>query len=268
MTSRPAHRLLSALLLTLLVLAGCGTPGPGRQGSSSATGSSAGAAPGGTVIVLAAASLTGAFTELGRRFEAAHPGSRVVFSFGSSATLATQVTQGAPADVFAAASPATMRTVTDAGAAMNPTTFVTNTLEIAVPPGNPGRISGLADFADARRRFAVCAEQVPCGAAAATVFRAAGVQARPDTYEQDVKAALQKVVADEVDAALVYRTDVLAAGPTVEGIEFPEAAEAVNAYPVAVLEQSRNPAGAAAFVAYVLSEEAQQVLGEAGFGRP
>jgi molybdate transport system substrate-binding protein len=261
---RPRPRTAAVLLAAVLAVAGCG--GHGASGTSTPT--SAGTGPTGAITVLAAASLTEAFTRLGHGFEAAHPGSRVSFSFGSSATLATQVTQGAPADVFAAASPATMRTVIDAGAAAHPVDFVTNTLELAVPHGNPAHVTGLADLAKPGLRVALCAPQVPCGAAAVAVLAAAGVQAEPDTLESDVKAALQKVTADEVDAALVYRTDVRAAGDRVEGIEFPESAKAVNRYPLAVLTASRNPSTAQAFVDHVLSADGRRVLSEAGFGPP
>jgi molybdate transport system substrate-binding protein len=141
-----------------------------------------------------------------------------------------------------------------------------NTLQIAVPAGAPD--VALADFADPERILALCSPEVPCGAAAAKVFAAAGITPQPDTLEQDVKAALSKVRLGEVDAALVYRTDVLAAGGEVRGIEVPEAAGAVNDYPVARLTESRNPELADAFVARVLSPEGQQVLADAGFDRP
>ena len=262
MSRRP--RTAAVLLAAVLTVAGC--DGPGASGTSTPT--AGGAAPTGAITVLAAASLTEAFTRLGHDFEAAHPGSRVSFSFGSSATLATQVTQGAPADVFAAASTATMKTVTDARAAAHPVDFVTNTLELAVPRGNPAQVTGLADLAKPGLRVALCAPQVPCGAAAVTVLAAARVDARPDTLESDVKAAVQKVASDEVDAALVYRTDVRAAGDQVEGIEFPESAKAVNRYPLAVLTESRNPTTAQAFVDHVLSADGRRVLSEAGFGPP
>ncbi|MGQ0630417.1 MAG: molybdate ABC transporter substrate-binding protein [Sporichthyaceae bacterium] len=219
----------------------------------------------GEVVVFAAASLTGTFTELGKTFEAANPGSKVTFQFNSSATLAAQINEGAPADVFAAASPATMQTVTDAGGASSPAIFVKNTLQIAVPAGNPGEVDTLADFADESLDIALCASEVPCGAAADKVFTAAGITPAPDTREPDVKAVLAKVVADEVDAALVYTTDVLAAGDEVVGIEFPETADAVNDYPVAALTEAANAAGAAAWVAFLLSPAAQQVLTAAGF---
>ncbi len=260
-SARPAGRLAALVVAGLLVQAGCGSAGAPAGGSTGRAGSS-------TITVLAAASLTGSFTQIGRDFEAAHPGRKVRFSFGSSATLATQITQGAPADVFAAASPTTMTTVTGAGAATGSTTFASNTLEIAVPAGNPGKITGLADFADADQTIALCAPVVPCGAAAAQVFQTAGITPKPDTLEADVKAALAKVAADEVDAALVYTTDVRAGGTRVEGITFPEAASAVNDYPIVTLNSSKDVAAAQAFVDYVLSPAGQSVLTEAGFGRP
>jgi molybdate transport system substrate-binding protein len=262
--------LLAALVAVLgLLISACGTqPQPTAPSSSSSSSSPEGASSGGAVTVLAAASLTEAFSQIGKDFEAKNPGSKVTFSFGSSATLATQIVQGAPADVFAAASPATMKTVTAAGAANTPQDFVSNTLEIAVPKGNPHKITGLQDFADESKRIALCAPQVPCGAAAVKVFAAARIVPKPDTLEQDVKATLQKVASDEVDAALVYHTDVLSAGNQVDGIEFPEAQQAINVYPIATLKDSKNPALAQAFVDYVLSPEGQAVLAKAGFAQP
>lgn len=228
----------------------------------------------GEITVLAAASLTESFTTIGTAFTATHPGTKVTFSFGSSATLATQVTSGAPADVFAAANETTMDTVEQAGLAVGRTDFVSNQLEIAVPAGNPGKITGLADFADADKKVVLCARQVPCGSAAVKVFEAAGITPEPDSYEADVKAALSKVTPlgssgqAEADAALVYRTDVKAGGTKIEGIEFPEAGQAINVYPIAGLKDSANPALASAFVAYVLSPDGQKVLTAAGFGSP
>jgi molybdate transport system substrate-binding protein len=250
---------------TMLLVAACGTQSSGSKSEAGAEGGSSAVAQ--PITVFAAASLTDAFIRIGADFTAAS-GSPVTFSFGSSATLATQISSGAPADVFAAASPATMKTVVDAGGAAAPVDFVSNTLQIAVPRGNPAEVTGLADFADDRRTFALCAPQVPCGAAAEQVFAAAGITPKPDTLEQDVKAALAKVVADEVDAALVYRTDVLAAAGDVEGIDFPEAAQAANAYPIAVLTASKASGTAQSFVDHVLSPEGQAVLARAGFAKP
>jgi molybdate transport system substrate-binding protein len=256
----PVRRTLTGAA-TLLLLTACGTdsPEPATSGSSSA--------PAAPITVFAAASLTEAFTQIGTDFEG-RSGSKVTFNFGSSSTLATQINAGAPADVFAAASPATMKTVTEAGGAATPVDFVSNTLEIAVPKGNPGQITGLADFADEDKTIAICAPQVPCGAAAVKVFAAAKITPEPDTLEQDVKATLAKVAADEVDAGLVYRTDVVAATEDVEGIEFPESASAVNTYPIAVLTASKAPDAAQAFVDYLRSPEGQAVLEEAGFAKP
>ncbi|MGH8969938.1 MAG: molybdate ABC transporter substrate-binding protein [Actinomycetes bacterium] len=223
----------------------------------------------GTVTVLAAASLTESFTALGERFEADHPGATVRFSFAASSELATQITQGAPADVFASASPPTMTQVTEAGAAVGePSVFVRNRLAIAVPSDNPGDVTGLADLADKDLTVALCAPDVPCGAAAAKAFAAAGVTPAPDTLEQDVKATLAKVELGEVDAALVYRTDVRAAGDKVTGIDFPEAEQAVNDYPIVALKDAPNAAGARAFVDLVLSNAGADVLTAAGFERP
>jgi len=219
----------------------------------------------GEITVFAAASLTETFTELGERFEEANPGTTVTFNFAGSSALAQQINEGAPVDVFASASPANMDQVSQAD---EPTTFVRNRLEIVVPAGNPAGITGLADLADASRKIALCAEQVPCGAAAKKAFEAADITAAPDTLEQDVKAVLAKVTLGEIDAALVYRTDVLAAGDKVEGIEFPEAEQAINDYPIAALAEAPNAEGAAAFVEFVLSAEGVEVLTGAGFDKP
>lgn len=251
-----------ASVVAVLALAGCSAPPAGPAVAPPAT------APSGTLTVFAAASLTDVFAELGDSFEAQNPGVRVVFNFGGSSGLAEQIVQGAPADVFAAASPATMATVTDAGLALDPATFATNTLELAVPAGNPGAVLALADLARDGLVVALCAPEVPCGAASATALGAAGIVASVDTYEQDVKAVLTKIELGEVDAGLVYRTDVSAAGDTVEGIPFAEAASAVNDYPIVAAAESRNPRAAAAFVAFVLSDSGRALLDGAGFGAP
>ncbi|MPZ83253.1 MAG: molybdate ABC transporter substrate-binding protein [Actinophytocola sp.] len=255
--------------LAAVVLAGCGSQDPPAADAPDGTSAQAPGTAGGQVIVFAAASLTESFTELGKRFEAENPDAEVTFNFGGSSALAKQINEGAPADVFASASPTNMTQVTDSGAATDePTTFVRNTLMIAVPAGNPGGITGLADFAEDGKKIALCAEQVPCGAAAKKALDAAGVTARPDTLEQDVKAVLTKVQLGEVDAALVYKTDVRAAGDKVEGIEFPEAAEAVNDYPIVSLAEAPNAGGAKAFVDFVLSDKGRAVLTDAGFDGP
>ncbi|MGK8500805.1 molybdate ABC transporter substrate-binding protein [Nocardia asiatica] len=246
--------------VTAVALTGCGSDEPAPTHPDGI---------GGTVTVFAAASLTETFTELGRRFEAAHPGVRVVYSFGASSALAEQIIQGAPADVFTSAAPKNMQQVVDKGeVTAAPVTFVRNRLEIAVPQGNPAAITGLADFGKTEPKIALCAVQVPCGAAAEKVFQIAGVDPRPDTREADVRAVLTKVKLGEVDAALVYRTDVRAGGAQVQGIAFPEADKAVNDYPVAPLAHAPNAAAAAAFVEFVRSEQARAVFTAAGFDTP
>ncbi|WP_030234223.1 molybdate ABC transporter substrate-binding protein [Streptomyces sp. NRRL S-350] len=266
----------AALALSLGVTA-CGSDGGTSSGSSPSTGApgAAGTAAsgvpkaGGSITVFAAASLKETFTELGKKFEAANPGAKVTFNFGGSSSLATSINSGAPADVFAAASPATMKTVTDAGGASGrPATFVKNTLTIAVPKGNPKHIAGLKDLTGSGVKVALCAKEVPCGAAALTALKAAGVDLTPVTLEQDVKGALTKVELGEVDASLVYRTDVQADAAKIDGVDFPEAGKAVNDYPIAALAKAPNKDGAAAFVAYVQSPEAKQVLTAAGFQAP
>ena len=255
---RSTARLAALIGIVALSLAGCGSSPTGSAGQPGSTAT-------GEITVFAAASLTESFTRLGADFEAANPGARVKFNFAGSSALAQQLNQGAPADVFAAAAPANMKQVADAA---TPTTFARNRLQIAVPKGNPGKVTGLADFGKPDRKIALCAEQVPCGAAAKKVFGIAGITAAPDTLEQDVKAVLTKVKLGEVDAALVYRTDVRAAGDQVEGIAFPEADQAVNDYPIAALAKAPNAAGARAFVDFVLSAKGREVLTAAGFDSP
>ncbi|WP_067687118.1 molybdate ABC transporter substrate-binding protein [Nocardia jejuensis] len=252
---------VAAAALVAVSVAGCGS-------ADDKSAPAAGDGLSGTVTVFAAASLTETFTELGHQFEAAHPGVKVVYSFGASSALAEQIKQGAPADVFASAAPKNMQQVVDAGEVTgSPATFAHNRLEIAVPKGNPGHITGLVDFGKPEPKIALCAEQVPCGAAAKTVFEVAGINPQPDTREQDVKAVLTKVTLGEVDAALVYKTDVNAAGDKVQGIEFPEADKAINDYPIAPLAKAPNAAAATAFVDFVKSEPAQKVLVQAGFDK-
>lgn len=248
----------AAALLTF-GLAGCGDSGT----DTASPGASSGA--GGAVTVFAAASLTESFTTIGKRYESAHPGSKVTFNFAGSSALATQINQGAPADVFASAAPKNMATVTDAG---TPVTFVKNQLVVAVAKGTPNGITGLADLTKPGVKVALCAEAVPCGAAAVIALQAAGVKLTPVTLEQDVKAALSKVRLGEVDASLVYRTDARTAAADVDAVEFPESAKAINDYPIAVLKDANNPAGAQAFVDYVLSADGAKVLTQAGFQAP
>jgi len=260
-----AVKLLAAGVLALGALAGCGdNNNPGTPAGSASTSSASTPQVSGDLTVFAAASLTEVFTTLGQQFDEAH-GTKTTFSFAGSSALATQITNGAPADVFASASPATMETVTKAGEASNPTTFVSNVLEIAVPPDNPAHIASLADLAKTGVKVALCAKDVPCGAAAEKLLTADKITVNPVTRESDVKAALSKVQLGEVDAALVYKTDVKASAGKVTGIEIPDASKAVNKYPIVALTHARNPGAAAAFVAYVLSDDGRKALEDAGF---
>ncbi|MBK3631919.1 molybdate ABC transporter substrate-binding protein [Streptomyces sp. MBT97] len=275
--TRTAHRTgrpmqVAALGATaLLTLGACSSSDDSSSAKPDGSASSA-SAPGklsGTVTVFAAASLKESFTALGEEFEKAHPGTKVTFSFSGSDSLAASITGGAPADVFASASPKTMKIVTDAGdASGTPATFVRNQLEIATLPGNPDKVSTLKDLTGSKLKVVLCDKTVPCGAAAQKALDAAGLKLTPVSYEQDVKAALTKVELKEADAALVYKTDVHAAGDKVEGVEFPESAEAVNDYPIVQLKDARNADAAKAFIALVRSAEGQKVLTGAGFLRP
>ncbi|MEH0467690.1 molybdate ABC transporter substrate-binding protein [Streptomyces sp. B21-097] len=273
-TARRTRRTLQAAgagAAALLALSACSSSGDDSSAATSGSSASASSAdkPSGTVTVFAAASLKESFTTLGKAFEKAHPGTKVAFSFGGSDSLAASITGGAPADVFASASPKTMKIVTDAGdAAGTPAAFVRNQLEIATLPGNPHKIASLADLTGSGLKVVLCDRTVPCGAAAQKALDAGKVTLKPVSYEQDVKAALTKVELQEADAAVVYKTDVHAAGGKVEGVEFPESAQAVNEYPIVRLKDARSADAAEAFIALVRSAEGQKVLTEAGFLKP
>ncbi|WP_246612399.1 molybdate ABC transporter substrate-binding protein [Paractinoplanes bogorensis] len=261
--------LAGVAMLAVLATAACGANNDSAASGGSSPEGSAGTGATGEVIVLAAASLTESFDKIKEDFQAQNPNVKVTISYGGSSGLAQQITSGAPADVFAAASPATMKTVVDAGdAAGDPAVFVKNQLVIATAKGNPKKIASLADLKNPDLKVALCAEQVPCGAAAKKAMEAAGVQFTPVTLEQDVKAALSKVKLGEVDAALVYRTDAKAASADVDGVEFPESAGAINDYPIVVLKNAPNATGAQAFVAFVQSEPEMKILTDAGFQKP
>lgn len=224
------------------------------------------AGSGGTVTVFAAASLKASFTELAATFEEQHPGTRVRLSFAGSSDLATQLTQGAPADVFASADTATMDRVAQAGMVDGvPRVFAANTLAIAVPPGNPAGIRAFADLGRPGTRLVACAGQVPCGAAAAAAARRTGTDLNPVSEENSVTDVLGKVISGEADAGLVYQSDVRAAVGKVDSVPFPEAADAPAAYPIAVLTGAQDKAASLAFVELVTGPEGQRVLAEAGF---
>jgi len=264
-TGKPLAAVLVAGALAIS-LAGCasGTPGPAASGSASEVPK-----PSGTITVFAAASLKATFTKLASDFEAKNPGTKITLNFAGSSDLVTQITQGAPADVFASADTKNMTKLSDAklidGTASN---FATNVLEIAVPPSNPASISSFSDLAKPGVKVVVCAPQVPCGAATDKVEQATGTTLTPVSEESSVTDVLGKVVSGEADAGLVYVTDVKTAGDKVKGIPFAESDKAVNTYPIATVGTSRNKDLAAAFVATVTGSEGKKVLNDAGFGTP
>jgi len=249
--------------LAAVAVAGCSsstsTPPSGTSSPKPATG---------TITVFAAASLTGTFTQLGKQFQSAHPGDTVKFSFGPSSGLATQITSGAPADVFASAAPANMQDVVSAGDAASPQNFAKNTMEVAVPPNNPAKVSSVNDLAKKSVKVALCQPQVPCGVVAAEVFKNAGITVKPVTLQPDVKSVLTQVETGNVDAGMVYVTDVMAAGSKVKGVPIPASDNASTLYPIATVTNSKEKSIANAFVAYVLSPAGQSVLTAAGFQSP
>ena len=258
--------------LSAIAVAGCSSSSSSSSASSPSSSSSpaasASAVATGTITVFAAASLMGTFTQIGKQFEAAHPGDTVKFSFGGSSTLATQITAGAPADVFASAAPKNMDTVVSAGDASSPQDFAKNTAEVAVPPSNPGKVTSVSDLAKSSVKVALCEPKVPCGVVAAEVFKNAGITVKPVTLQPDVKSVLTQVELGNVDASMVYVTDVKAAGAKVKGVTISASDNASTLYPIATVSSSTHQAEAAAFVAYVLSPSGQQVLAAAGFQAP
>src|SRR5439155_8602267 len=222
--------------------------------------------PSGTLTVLAAASLTAAFTRIGDDLHAKYPDLEVRFSFAGTPTLVTQIQQGAPADVFASADRKNMQTVVTGGFnAGSPRLFAHNKLEIAVAAGNPKHITGVSDLTNSSIKVDECAPAVPCGSYATTVFEKAGVTVTPVSQEQDVKSVLSKVGLGEVDAGIVYVTEVRAGGSSVEGVQIPDGLNVTADYPIVELESRQNQAAATAFVDYLLGAQGQKVLASFGF---
>ena len=250
MLSRATHLTIAATLVATTPLAACAD-------------SDGGGADHTTLTVFAAASLTKTFDELGEQFEADHDGTTVTFSFGGSSDLVEQIRSGAPADVFASADTANMDKLGDD--VENRRNFATNTLEIAVPPGNPAGIASFADLAHPGVKLVVCAPEVPCGTATAQAAQKAGVTLKPVSQEQSVTDVLGKVASGEADAGVVYVTDVEGAGDDVEGVALPESSDVVNTYPIATVTGTEHEELAKEFVDFVLSDDGQVVLADAGF---
>lgn len=259
-------RVIAGLLLVVL-LAACG----GEQAASSGPGSTAptAATASGAMTVFAAASLTDAFEAASEPFEQAHPGISMAFNFASSSTLATQITEGAPADVFASANQTQMDVVEDAGlVAGQRTDVVGNTLQIAVEPGNPKSIEGLQDLARDDVTVVLAAEEVPAGEYAREALDAQGIEVEPASLETDVRAVLSRVTLGEADAGVVYTSDVATAGDDVEAVDIPPEQNVPATYPIATLTDAPNAAAADAFVDYIVSDEGQELLREFGFSSP
>lgn len=247
---RIVHRVGLLPAIALLALPGCAsTP-----------------APNATLTVSAAASLTEAFTDIAAAFESGHPGVRVTLNLAGSSALAEQVNAGAPVDVLATASATTMATVVDAGNADDPETFATNRLTVVVPAGNPAGVASLADLSNADVQTAICAAQVPCGAATAELLQRNEIRVNAVTLDPDVKSVLGRVAAGEVDAGVVYVTD--AAGSDVEAIAIPDAANVSTDYLIATVAESTSSDLASEFVALVTGPTGQRALADRGFGAP
>lgn len=226
--------------------------------------------PTGDLTVSAAASLTESFTEIGERFERRYEGVDVTFNFDASSALVIQIQQGAPVDVLASADEASMQKLVDGGeVTARPRVFAENTLEIATKPGNPERIRTVTDLEQVDT-VALCAAEVPCGKYADAALEAAGVELDPDrvTRGVDAKATLAAVSEGDADAAIVYRTDVRAAGSAVDGVTIPRSQNQIAVYPIAELAEAPNGRAAKAFVDFVTSKAGTRVLRRYGFRVP
>ena len=263
---RRARVLAGVCVAGALVLAGCSS----SSSSTPASGSTAAAGKiSGKVVVFAATSLTDAFDKIGAQFEKANPGVTVTFNYNGSSSLATSINQGAPADVFASASPTNMKTVTDAGdASGTPQIFTSNTGEIMVESGNPLHIKSVKDLASSKVKVVVCAPAVPCGALAEKIFKSAGVTVTPVSEEQNVGGVVTKVTLGEADAGIVYVTDVKANESKATGVPIPASQNDVTEYPIVEVKGAPNSSAAKAFISYVRGPDGQQVLASFGFLPP
>ncbi|MFJ4223836.1 molybdate ABC transporter substrate-binding protein [Microbacterium sp. NPDC089695] len=259
--NRSLVRSAAVLVLAALALTGCSSPA--AEPAPDETAATEASTLSGDLTVYAAASLQGAFDEIGAAFTEENPDVRFSGVYDGSSTLVTQLQEGAPGDVFASADEKNMDKLADL--AIDPTLFASNTLVIAVPAGNPGGVETLADLADVTT--VLCAPEVPCGAASATLLSHAGLTVEAASLEQNVTAVLTKVAAGEADAGLVYATDVIGRDD-VEVIVPDGADDVVNHYPIAALDGAPNSDAAEAFVAFVLSDAGQKILADYGFGAP
>lgn len=221
------------------------------------------------LVVFAASSLTDAFVEIGEAFAAEHPDVRVTFNFAGSGDLVTQMSQGAPAGVFASADDSNMAKLIDAGETVGDAiTIAKNTFQIIVEPGNPKGIDGLGDLADSELIVVLCASTVPCGKGAATVLSNAGVTVTAKSLEDKVKGVVTKVTTGEADAGIVFVTDVIAAGAAADGVEIPSDGNVISNYPIVVTKAAPNAAAAQLFIEFVAGDEGQSILASYGFLAP
>jgi molybdate transport system substrate-binding protein len=261
-----------------LLAASCGsddnsadtTPAPATQApATEAPGTTSAPAVSGDITVFAAASLTDSFTEIGDAFTKANPDAEATFSFDASSALVQQITQGAPADVFASADTTNMDKLTTASLnGSDPAIFATNLLTIIVPAGNPKGITGVADLAKPDVKVVLCAQEVPCGKYAQQILTSADVSVTPVSYAQNVKGVVTPVTAGEADAGIVYITDVIAAGDKAEAVDIPADVNVVASYPIATVKASTKQDVDQAFVDFVLGDEGQSILKEFGFLPP
>ncbi len=259
MTSRWRRNFPAAVLALAVttVAAACGDQSGGPE---------SGVAPSASIHVSAAASLTDVFTVIAQQFELQNPTTQVSTSFGASSTIVDQVVNGAPVNALATASEATMNNAVNAHViAGTPEVFAANQLAIVVPAGNPAKIESIADLGKTQLKLAVCQPQVPCGETARELFARASVPLVPATFESDVRAVLAKVSGGEVDAGIVYRSDVTAAGAAVESIPIPDSINVSTRYPIAAIAGRDGQPTVAKFIEYLFSADAQRVLREHGF---
>jgi molybdate transport system substrate-binding protein len=271
--TRTRRRVVIGLLAALsLAAVACGSSS--SKASTSATTSATTTAPPATtatghITVFAAASLTGAFTEIGKAFSQAKPGASATFDFDASSALAQQITQGAPADVFASADTTNMDKLTKPGLnGSAPVIFATNLLAIIVPKGNPKGITGVSDLSKPGLKVVLCQPQVPCGKYANQILTKANVKVTPVSQEENVKGVVTKVTSGEADAGIVYTTDVIAAGPSAQAVAIPANLNVVAAYPIASVKASKNQSTDAAFISFVLGAQGQSILAKHGFMKP
>jgi molybdate transport system substrate-binding protein len=264
--SRSSRGPLACVLVVAAAMLGaaCSSGGSAKPAATTSASKLSGA-----LTVFAASSLTEAFTDEKTTLATSDPALRLAYSFAGSQALVSQIEQGAPADVFASAGAKNMQALVAAGLVEVPKTFARNQLEIAVAPGNPKHIAGLADLERAGVVLVLEDPSVPAGGYALQAFAKAGLPApHAKSLELDVKAALAKLTLGEADAVVVYVTDVNAAGAKVQGVEIPGADNVFATYPIAVVKASKHRVAAEAFVDEIVRGSGQAALKARGFLPP